>query len=466
MSNKLLKREKIFTTPGGDPGLAPRVTNLENNELKITYYEIISGTSGSLTVPTNATINEGEFGLSGNAILSKIDGSNKPTFQSPVTSGGVVVTASLNATTGTWLASGVYTDSNVALIYSIKIKTVYYNNLNYNRIIDETNLNNGYIPYVGATQDTDLGAFSLNAKSLHVKGTAGAGHLGLKHQSANITASASESSIGANSSGNPVWKNDGNPIQNILTNDNITQTITNGVTDKAPSEDVMFDALLGKQDKINGLTSGGAITIGTFGANNVRVAAAVWFISPSNYTTTIDTDFSVALSSAGLQRFVGFYGNTSNAIVKVEGVESEYANLPNTPVNTVSIGYILVTDSSAGPAPNLSAYATIDPRVLTITSSATPTIDVSLYDIVNITALSTNITSMTSGLSGVNGNFKSLIINIKDNGVARTITWGSKFSSFFAALPTTTIIGKNLAVGFRYNASTGIYNCWVYSYSI
>ena len=72
------------------------------------------------------------------------------------------------------------------------------------------------VPYTGATADVDLDPFSLNAKSLHVKGTAGAGHLGLKHQSANITASASESSIGANVSGDPVWKNDGNPLQNIM----------------------------------------------------------------------------------------------------------------------------------------------------------------------------------------------------------------------------------------------------------
>jgi hypothetical protein len=101
----------------------------------------------------------------------------------------------------------------------------------------------GFVPYTGATQNTDLGTFSLNAKSLHVKGTGGAGHLGLKHQSSNITASASESSIGANSLGNPIWKNDGNPIENILLQSNITQTITNGVTDKAPSEDAVFDAL-------------------------------------------------------------------------------------------------------------------------------------------------------------------------------------------------------------------------------
>ena len=395
MANSLFSKVRIFTTPssgsgGSDPTLNGRVTNLENNEYKITYYEIVSGASGSLTIPTGAIINAGEFGLSGNCILSKIDGSNKPTFESPKTVGGTVVTASLNETTGAWVASGTYTDTDVALIYSIKIKAINYSNLTYTNIIETVELSD--FP--------------------------------------------------------------------------ISQTLTNGVTDKAPSEDTVIDALLGKQDKVNGLTSGGVITIGTFGANNVRVAAAVWFISPSNYTTAIDTDFSVALSSAGLQRYVGFYGNTSNAIVKVEGTESEYAALPTQPANTALIGYILVTDSAAGIAPDLSTYATIDPRVLTITSSATPTIDVSLYDIVNITALATNITSMTSGLSGVNGNFKSLIINIKDNGVARTITWGSKFSSFFASLPTTTIIGKNLAVGFRYNASTGIYNCWVYSYSI
>jgi hypothetical protein len=67
-----------------------------------------------------------------------------------------------------------------------------------------------------ANQDIDIGAYMFNAKSLHVKGTAGNGHLGLKHQSANITASASESSLGANSSGNPVWKNASNAIQSIM----------------------------------------------------------------------------------------------------------------------------------------------------------------------------------------------------------------------------------------------------------
>jgi len=127
---------KIHSQSGGDPSLPSRVTNLENNEYKITYYEIISGASGSITIPTGATINAGEFGLSGNCVLSKIDGSNKPTFESPKTSGGTIVTASLNETTGAWVASGTYTDSDVALIYSIKIKAIDYHNLTYDYIVE------------------------------------------------------------------------------------------------------------------------------------------------------------------------------------------------------------------------------------------------------------------------------------------------------------------------------------------
>ncbi len=133
---QIVSKKKIFVSSSNNQDIISRITKIEQNEYKITYYEVISGTSGSLTVPSQATINAGEFGLSGNAILSKIDGSNKPTFESPKTAGGVVVTTSLNVSTGAWVASGTYTDSSVALIYSIKIKAIYYSNLTYTRIIE------------------------------------------------------------------------------------------------------------------------------------------------------------------------------------------------------------------------------------------------------------------------------------------------------------------------------------------
>jgi hypothetical protein len=136
MSSVLRNYRKIYTTPGADPSMPGRVYNLETNEYKVTYYQVVTGTSGTLTVPSGGTINSNEFGLSGNAILSKVDVNGKPTFESPVTSGGSQVTASLNVLTGAWVASGVYTSSSVALIYSIKIKGIDYHNLVYNNIIE------------------------------------------------------------------------------------------------------------------------------------------------------------------------------------------------------------------------------------------------------------------------------------------------------------------------------------------
>ena len=132
MSNYIKYRHKLFTSSTDFAyGLNGRISILENNEYKITYYEIISGTSGTITPPTGATFNSGEFGSAGNAILSKINGSNKPTFETPLTIGGTNVTVSLNTTTGAYICSGTYTDSSVALIYSIDIKAINYQNLNY-----------------------------------------------------------------------------------------------------------------------------------------------------------------------------------------------------------------------------------------------------------------------------------------------------------------------------------------------
>lgn len=91
-----------------------------------------------------------------------------------------------------------------------------------------------YLAIDGSNANTtiDTGAQSINTKSLHIKGTNGAGHLALKHQNSNITANGNESAIGANSSGNPVWKNDGNTIESIVTNDQLGPIIV-GLTEKS-----------------------------------------------------------------------------------------------------------------------------------------------------------------------------------------------------------------------------------------
>jgi lysophospholipase L1-like esterase len=101
----------------------------------------------------------------------------------------------------------------------------------------------------------------------------------------------------------------------------------------------------------------------------------------------------------------------------------------------------------------------VTPRVTTITSSATPTINTDNCDAVTITALATAITSMTTNLTGTPSNFDELIIRIKDDGTARAITWGSKFEAKGVALPTTTVISKVLTVAFIYDTVTAKWGC-------
>lgn len=95
----------------------------------------------------------------------------------------------------------------------------------------------------------------------------------------------------------------------------------------------------------------------------------------------------------------------------------------------------------------------ITPRVTTITSSGTPTINTDNCDIVNITALAAAITSMTTNLTGTPSIGEVLVFQIKDNGTARAITWGASFTAKGVALPTTTVINKLLTVSFLWNGS-------------
>jgi hypothetical protein len=101
----------------------------------------------------------------------------------------------------------------------------------------------------------------------------------------------------------------------------------------------------------------------------------------------------------------------------------------------------------------------VPPRITTITSSATPTVNTDDCDMVTITALAAAITSMTSGLTGTPNNGEMLLYRIKDNGTARAITWGASFAAAGASLPTTTVLGKVLHVLFIWDSVAAKWFC-------
>jgi hypothetical protein len=67
----------------------------------------------------------------------------------------------------------------------------------------------GLVPYTGANDDVDLGANGLDARFIKVTGTNGNGHLNLRHQSSNPTATGQSTAIFADNNGNLKIKNDG-----------------------------------------------------------------------------------------------------------------------------------------------------------------------------------------------------------------------------------------------------------------
>jgi hypothetical protein len=100
----------------------------------------------------------------------------------------------------------------------------------------------------------------------------------------------------------------------------------------------------------------------------------------------------------------------------------------------------------------------INPRIGTITSSATPAIDTDTVDQFTITALATNISSMSSSLSGTPVEGQKLIIRIKDNGTPRGISWGASWRGMGVTLPIVTTASKILYIGAVYNATDSIWD--------
>jgi hypothetical protein len=86
-----------------------------------------------------------------------------------------------------------------------------------NRFAIKDSVSGGGVPYTGATQDVDLGAFKISAQSFQVEGTNGLGHIHFKHQNSDATATGQSTVLYANSNGDLKYKNAGNYYSTLKT---------------------------------------------------------------------------------------------------------------------------------------------------------------------------------------------------------------------------------------------------------
>jgi hypothetical protein len=88
------------------------------------------------------------------------------------------------------------------------------------------------------------------------------------------------------------------------------------------------------------------------------------------------------------------------------------------------------------------------PNIQTVVSAATVT-PLFTNDEVNITAQAVPLFLANPTGTPVDG--KSLVIRIKDNGTAQTITYDTQYRAIGITLPTTTVINKTLYLNLIYN---------------
>ena len=230
----------------------------------------------------------------------------------------------------------------------------------------------GYVPYVGATQDLDLGAFKLNAQSLHAKGTGGLGHLGLKHQSASATASANEVSLFADSLGDLSWLNGNLYLSKFITSSNTTNrsyTFPNNTGTIALTSDLtVFVTSVTSTSPIS--SSGGAtpnisISQATTSTNgylssidwntfNNKGSGTVTSVSALTLGTT-GTDLSSTIATGTTTPVITLNVPTASASNRGALSSTDWTTFNNKGSGTVtSVGGTLPISSSGGATPTIS----------------------------------------------------------------------------------------------------------------
>lgn len=211
------------------------------------------------------------------------------------------------------------------------------------------------------------------------------------------------------------------------------------------SNDVSFTGCGVELDGTVTLTNGFKIDddAGTNPSAQVTLLSCYMF-RPKSTKSLYVTGSSVGVTAIGFQvnsAVSGDVGFTVDAAAALTSIDSDVAG-SSTPT-TINATGIYKTPGT--------------PRRTTQTSSATPTINVGATDVHDITALATNITSMTTNLTGTPENGQKLWISILGTG-SRTIAWGASFEDGAATLPTA-VSTTRIDVGFIWNTATSKWRC-------
>lgn len=144
------------------------------------------------------------------------------------------------------------------------------------------------------------------------------------------------------------------------------------------------------------------------------------------------------MAGTGLIKATDDPGNTTTL-----SADPEYIRDTAAAMLVSGVGIDLITDD-----PGNTVTVNVKPDILSVVSAATVTPTFS-YNQVNITAQAEGLTLANPTGTAVDGH--GILIRIKDNGTSRAISYGTKYRTFSDALPTATVISKQLYIGIVYN---------------
>jgi hypothetical protein len=237
--------------------------------------------------------------------------------------------------------------------------------------------------------------------------------------------------------------NDGNTYLtgHTFANNILTSTLNDGNTVTATIDNFTSITTSGNITATGNITANGNLLVTgntTTNGNNITNGNIL-----SGSTNLLDI-FALA-GASGEVNTASNIGGGEGLFSGKTGVDLEFKSLTSTG-GTVTI-------SSTGATVNLEADFTqdYDPRVSSVASTATLTVDTSLYDQAIVTAQAAALTIAAPTGTPVQG--RKLIIRIKDNATARALTWNAIFRVIGTTLPTTTVISKTMYIGCIYNST-------------
>ncbi len=212
-----------------------------------------------------------------------------------------------------------------------------------------------------------------------------------------------------------------------------------------------------------------AATIGSGTVTLAKMAtlAANSFIGNNTGSTATPTAMTVAQAKTLLALVKGDVGlgNVENTALSTWAGSSNITTVGNISIPT---GASAVTQASGTNSTTVATTAFVqaarNPRIKTQNAVTSFTSAIGSEDFGVITGLTAGLTINNPTGTPVDG--QKLMYRIKDNGTARSLSFGAAFRGIIATLPTTTTASKWTYIGFSYNSTDSLWDMIAYGVQV